>query len=335
MGAKINLIGQKYGRLTVIDECKERDKNNRIMWLCECECGNQKIVRGADLRAGKILSCGCLGKEKRLEGKKKVNEEKKNNPGFRNDLTGQVFGRLTVLSFDKEETITKRQEQNNMFSWWKCQCDCGNIISVKSTLLTTGATQSCGCLQKEKASENMKKGQPLGAEKRFIDLTGQRFEKLVVLKRYEYNDNSNKTQWVCQCDCGNIIVTQGQSLIKGYTKSCGCIKNSFGEYYINDILINNSINFVREYKFQDLKDKSYLRFDFALLNDNNEVIKLIEYDGRQHVDKNSEWHTDTLIKHDNMKNEYCKIHNIPLLRISYLDLENITIDKLLNETTIS
>lgn len=65
-----DLTGQKFGRLTVI----QRTKNNKygnLMWLCQCECGKQKIVRGSHLKGKRIQSCGCLAfeiaKEKMIE----------------------------------------------------------------------------------------------------------------------------------------------------------------------------------------------------------------------------------------------------------------------------
>lgn len=55
----INEIGNKYGRLTVVEEAG-RDKDGRVLWRCLCECGNEKITLGKSLRAGLVLSCGCL-----------------------------------------------------------------------------------------------------------------------------------------------------------------------------------------------------------------------------------------------------------------------------------
>ena len=56
---------------------------------------------------------------------------------------------------------------------------------------------------------------------KYIDLTGQRFGGLVVIKRVQ-NDNIGHTRWICKCDCGeekNILSTH---LIRGNSKSCGC-----------------------------------------------------------------------------------------------------------------
>lgn len=57
---------------------------------------------------------------------------------------------------------------------------------------------------------------------RLIDLTGQKFHRLTVLRRSEHNTNGGKPKWVCQCDCGNITEVGGCELKSGNTKSCGC-----------------------------------------------------------------------------------------------------------------
>ena len=56
-----------------------------------------------------------------------------------------------------------------------------------------------------------------------IDLSGMRFNKLVVLKQ-EGRNNQNKPLWLCKCDCGNLTHVSRRRLIKGYTKSCGCFQ---------------------------------------------------------------------------------------------------------------
>ena len=57
---------------------------------------------------------------------------------------------------------------------------------------------------------------------RLIDLTGRRFGRLEVINRAE-NDHNGKSRWICVCDCGNEIVTTGNLLRRGKTKSCGCL----------------------------------------------------------------------------------------------------------------
>lgn len=174
--------------------------------------------------------------------------------------------------------------------------------------------------------------QPLGIQSKMLDLVGQRFGKLTVL--YKDKKQKGKTHWICQCDCGNIKSIYQSSLLQGLTQSCGCIGNSLGENLIKEILTNNNVSFIQEYTFNDLKDKNYLRFDFAILDYNGKVLKLIEYDGKQHFNKSSIWHTDKVIEHDKMKDEYCRKNNILLLRIPYTDYDIIDINYLLLNRTI-
>ena len=89
-----------------------------------------------------------------------------------------------------------------------CQCECGNSTIVSGDNLRRNHTLSCGCLQKE------------SAQKRAIDLTGQRFGKLVVIEKADVIDR--QYYWWCQCDCGKIIRVLGNSLKQGRTKTCGC-----------------------------------------------------------------------------------------------------------------
>lgn len=94
------------------------------------------------------------------------------------------------------------------------------------------------------------------------------------------------------------------NLVSGHTTSCGCINYSIGEKNIEDILKENNIKFKKEYTEPSLKQK---RFDFAILNEENQVIRLIEFDGRQHVDKTGYWNSsetlENIQKRDKEKNE--------------------------------
>ena len=71
MGKAINLIGKKFGRLTVIKREYPNDKWRHTRWLCKCECGMEKIILGDDLKSGKTRSCGCLYKEAMIKNNRK------------------------------------------------------------------------------------------------------------------------------------------------------------------------------------------------------------------------------------------------------------------------
>lgn len=242
----IDLTGQKYGRLTVLYEVK-RDKNNKRQWFCQCECGNQKVIRMNELRDGRTKSCGCINKERMaILGKAKAGQK-----NISNELVGQNFGKLTVI----------------------------------------------------KDSGERKKG---------------------------------KIIWECKCECGNITYVTTEKLKNGHTSSCGCLKSK-GEQKIQEILQNNNIFFEKQKKFDSCKDIRLLSFDFYI---NNQY--LIEYDGIQHFyfknkDNVNTWNTEEnfkiVQKHDKIKNEWCKEHNIPLIRIPYIHLNKLCLEDLLLETS--
>ena len=61
-----SIVGQKYGRLTVIEQTTSRDNNHNSYWRCICECGSEIIVARCNLRSGHTRSCGCLAREQFL-----------------------------------------------------------------------------------------------------------------------------------------------------------------------------------------------------------------------------------------------------------------------------
>ena len=103
-----------------------------------------------------------------------------------------------------------------------------------------------------------------------------------------------------------------------------CRDISIAETRITKKLDSMGVNFVREYKFDDLKsvdnDNYYLRYDFGILDNNNQLKFLIEYDGKQHFECDSFYDEESftkLQKNDKLKNEYCENNNIKLYRIHY------------------
>lgn len=234
------------------------------------------------------------------------------------DMIGKKYGRLTVIA--RAENSAKGRAR------WLCKCDCGNEKIVLGKHLRNGSTQSCGCLNKERTSQAC-----------LIDLTGKRFGKLVVLERIP-GRFSGKVKWKCQCDCGAIVEIVGCSLTGGKSKSCGCT-SSFGEEKIAKILNENKINFKKSYYFSEcnIYKNHPLRFDFGVLDKNNNLRYLIEYDGEQHYTITGGWSTEThynnLQERDKLKNEYCLINNIPLIRIPYTEYNVLELKDLIPETS--
>lgn len=232
------------------------------------------------------------------------------------DLTGQRFGRWTVLRFD--------ESKKGGTAHWICKCDCGTERSVCSTSLRKGLSTSCGCYKIENSRINNGK---------FINEIGNRYGKLTVIAYdEELSIEKHRAQWVCKCDCGNIITTSSKCLRENHTISCGCQKRSLGEENITTILEQNKIKYLSEYGVNI--NKIRYRFDFAILNEKDEIIRLIEFDGIQHFDASKLHWEDTIDKtkrRDNIKNNYALSNNIPLVRIPYWERDNITLDLIMSD----
>lgn len=357
MAAIRDFSKEKIGRLQplYIDETKPRGKGHNIYWICQCDCGNEVIVYGGHLANGHTKTCGCIRPP-------------------RKDLLNQKFGRLTAI-----EWIGQGK--------WRCQCDCGNIVDVKSGNLISGNTTSCGCYQSQRASEarfkslvnqrfgrltilervennkfghvcyrcrcdcgtevivdatNLRNGNTnscgcykneLTKQRNTIDLTGQRFGKLLVIEKTEQRSDGS-VMWKCQCDCGAIKIINGSSLRQGLTRSCGCGTISIGEENILKILDTHQIPYLyNEAYFADLyTGKGKGRYDFVLYPHTSQ-IRLVEFDGEQHF---KEWtlSQENLAerqRRDQIKNHYAIQHNIPLVRIPYWERDNITLEMILGD----
>lgn len=108
-----DIAGQRFGKLTAIETF--RDERGVRKWRCQCECGGALVSTAGHLRYGRITSCGC----NRLK----------------NDLTGQRFSKLLVLS---------RSHNHGKAIYWNVECDCGVRKTIDGQNLLRGHTKSCG-----------------------------------------------------------------------------------------------------------------------------------------------------------------------------------------------
>ena len=190
MPSLIDLTGLAFGRLTVTGRSPTDRSVKRVSWTCACTCGNLVTVEGESLRVGDTRSCGCLHKEARnIIVRSKVP-----------NLAGRTFDRLLVV-----ERTSKKHD--GRFTWL-CQCSCGTQAHLTTSQLISGNTRSCGCRLREKATLHI----------------GKRFGLLTVIQRVPSHNKG--ARWLCQCDCGNVSVTGADSLVRGHTRSCGCLHSA-------------------------------------------------------------------------------------------------------------
>lgn len=128
----VNITGRRFGRYVITGYAGARNQGK--YWHAKCDCGNDRIVFGPNLKRGLSQSCGCLANQVRGDSI------------FR-DLTGQKFGRLSVISF---------AGMKDSWASWNSVCDCGNEKIVLSGVLIQGQAKSCGCLRSEMAKDRNK-----------------------------------------------------------------------------------------------------------------------------------------------------------------------------------
>lgn len=134
MPAARDITGMRFGRLTAIAYTGRHAGKHRV-WDFLCDCGKHASVELAKVTSGHTASCGCL----RLD---------RVHAALTKDIRGQRFGRLTALQPDR--SLSRR----NMC--WVCECSCGATVVVAGNALRDGRIRSCGCLQRECASERCK-----------------------------------------------------------------------------------------------------------------------------------------------------------------------------------
>lgn len=116
------------------------------------------------------------------------------------DMTGKVFGRLTVLC----QAPSRRENR----AAWLCRCSCGNECIVTGKELREKKTKSCGCLRREQS--------------RLQDISGQHFGRLTAVYPTSKRDHKGSVIWMCRCSCGNTVEVTQDKLISKSQVSCGC-----------------------------------------------------------------------------------------------------------------
>lgn len=189
-----DLTGNRYGKLVVMEKTEQREARY-VVWRCRCDCGRECMVNTKHLQRGTITDCGCIPKTNAKRG------------NIAEDLTGQVFGELTVLS---------RAENKKGRTMWLCQCTCGQKKIVMARSLKAGKTKSCGGIRHQTG-------------RGIADITNQRFGRLTALYPTKERNQNLSVCWSCRCDCGKTVIVSENALVSGNCKSCGCLKREAQE----------------------------------------------------------------------------------------------------------
>ena len=144
----------------------------------------------------------------------------------------------------------------------------------------------------------------------------------LLTKEHEYQNGHQILDFVCNTHKDKIQKSSWNNFkVFGGCMYCRQETNSYGEANIKTFLDSNSENYVTQYIFDDCRDKQPLPFDFAIIDDELNVLGLIEYQGRQHYEPYEKFGGNekfiSQVYHDGIKVGYCMAKNIPLLTIPY------------------
>jgi len=181
-------------------------ENRQTFYFIKCGlCGNEKWMGYSTIMKPEVQGCGCYHR--------KISTK---------DLTGQTFGRLTVISPTKE-----RMKEGQIV--WLCKCVCGNKKKVSGSHLKQGNVRSCGCLAKERKFLNSYSA-ILEGKRESIDPKDQ---VGMIIKNHElldYKYEKGKHYYFILCTwCGKKKWKEYSSIVSSRTESCGCQQKEFGQ----------------------------------------------------------------------------------------------------------
>lgn len=248
--ALIDITGQTFGYLTVIERAKKPEgvKNRNAYWKCKCKCGNIEDVISSRLKIGEKQCCNNCSKEKR-----KIQ--------YINEVDNK-YGKLTVLEYDKQNS--------NKQAKWICKCDCGNIISVKGTKLRFGQ-KSCGC---EKSKGELKINQLLSTN-HILYKTQIAFPNCKNIKELKFDfgvyDENNQLKYLIEYD-------GEQHFIQNDFFNSSLEENQLRDNIKNQFCIDNNIPLIRipytQYNQLTIKDLNLEESEFII----NEKYKKNDYE---------------------------------------------------------
>ncbi len=269
----------------------------------KCSCGNEFQTSFYKFKSRNKRQCNECGRKKIAKSKKTSFEEVKN---FIEIESGSGCQLLSTSYKNAQEKL-------------KIKCECGEIFYTKFNHFKSSFQRQCQTCGQEILTS--KRRLDINEVKGYIESQG-----CELLSDYLNGNTFIKIK----CQCGNEFETLF-SMFRDYDiTSCKVCREkeksrSKGEAKIQQWLIENNIDFIAEYKSEDLKHERCLRFDFAILNNKKKIKLFVEYDGKQHFglglfssdQKKMVEQLNIIRQSDFSKNEYCFRNGIPLLRIPY------------------
>lgn len=240
---------------------------------------------------------------------------------FKQEVKNVVGDEYEVLEMTYKNNSTPMLLKHNI---------CGNIFKMSRKAFLNG--QRCPNERYLRSAESNSKKQGKSEEKKKIIEEICEKEGYLCLSNYS---RSKKPIVIKHLKCGKEFYPTPYDFIKG-TRCPHCYRSK-GEEVIREFLTLSKFVFEEQYRIKECRNKRPLPFDFAIFNEEKDLVCLMEYDGSQHFSNKFAFNDDEenfkkTKTNDKIKNEFCKRNNIPLIRIKFVrtdikDYKNKIIDK--------
>lgn len=282
-------------------------KNTKTKMLFQCDCGETFITSWENYYYRNVRTC---------EKCRKL---------FRKEHPNKKWDYDSVLEFVRvngngSKLLSKEYKNYDLPLLFECRC--GNKFSTTLDNFIRANTRQCLRCGHDTGSDKQKRTIP--EIKKYIK------DNKLTCKLLSTESKRAKDLLAFECSCGNIFYRSWDSMNRyrnEYCNECNCSK---GERKIIDYIKENKIIKMKEYIFPELTSDygKYLRFDFAIFRDilKTDLRILIEYDGEYHYEPIlGEEALGKQQYHDKLKDDYCILNKILLIRIPYWDFDNIRI----------
>ena len=216
------ISGYRFGNLSFIKRIEDKvsaSGKHYIQYLCKCDCGAFVEVLKDNLLKGATTRC----KQCKTERLKECSFERGNDSDV---PIGTRFGNLVYL-----EKVYHKDKQGVNVQYYKCKCDCGNVVDINKHSLLNGLSTSCGC----KSSRTKLRDVRISIGNKTDPEIGQRFGKLVV-QNIILPDIGGERKVECLCDCGNTITITKSALLGGKYNTCGHCKREYPQWFIDRLV---------------------------------------------------------------------------------------------------
>ena len=318
-------------------QCKDC---GRKIWREKNRISHEEIENYVESHGCKLISENCSGTDGNIDIMCKCKniytttlEYFKKSLKMCPECSSDYVSKSMSFTYDEVKTYVEGEEGNGckflsksyegIDKYYDFLCECGQSFNTRFSTFKVSKKQCRTCFGKGI-------GEKLKHSYEYVKKHIESKSECVLLSK-TYNGIFDELKLLCGCKKEFLVTLE--SFNKGRKRCRKCtMSTSKPEKKILDFLEDRGITFTQEFMLNGCKNEKHLRFDFAILDRDENLKFLIEYQGEGHYkpvnfggmsDKKAQEVFEGVVFRDDIKNQYCKDNNIPLLKIPYWEFDNI------------